>query len=1161
MRRAGVSWMALTLALAGSGGSAAAQTVISPDLGAARGLGTIVGQSGATYTIDGGTLAGANLFHSFERFSLGAGDTARWVRSSGDGAAVANVISRVTGGEASRISGTIDSQALPGAAFYFVNPAGVVFGPGARLDVPAAAHFSTAGELRFADGTAFATATPDGSTLSIAAPRSFGFLGGEGDIALAGLAETFAAPGAQLTFTGANVTVGDSALRFRGLTLAAVGDGAGELDFADPTAGASGGAIEVANSQLLALAEGAPGGGVRIAGAAVTLDATRITSDSGGDFRGGEVSLRARDTLTLSGVNLGASSRGAADGGDVTLEAGRIVGSAGSIFSVALGAGRGGDVSLTAGAISLDGNLAVASTSSAAGEGGAVRLAATESLDLNSASVTAFTFGPGQGGDVSLSAPALSMAGGAAVTGSVEGGRPGDVRLSGETIAVSGGGVLGSAPGAASDTGRLSIQATRSIEAVGVFMTAVTYSEGGAGEIALAAPQIFLQQANINSSSFGEGGVGTVSIRGERITLDETQIEAESYGAASIREGLIELVASGDLLVRLGRVSSTAYGAAGGGTIVARGANVTLDGAQIESNTLGEGSGGRVDVTASGALRIDNAVVSSNASAAGNAGDVSLRGATILLDTGARISSDTLGAGHAGAVRINGGAVRMLNGAAVTSQGVAGTGDAGSVEIAADSLTLADAFISSDAQSLGRAGAVTIRAGSVELDGGDREFTYISSDTLGLGAGGDVTLEARSVALRGRGYISSVTRGDAEAGNVSLKATTLTIQGGSYVSSDSLDGAGQAGDVTIAVDRLNLQGEAGRLSYISSDAFGGTAGTVSVEAKSIDVKGALISSDTYGGGRAGDVSVKTGQLSLDNAGIRSGTFSSGPAGNVAVIASGVSLDNAAAITSEAFPGASGAAGVVGVKADTLVLQGGAKVTTVSGNANRAGTVRLDVADLNLAGAGTQVTSENRAGDVAGGYAADAVGDAGDIGIVARRIRIADGARISTNSLFGAAGEIRIAMPTDALIVLEGADAPGSIQTSSGAGTGGRITIAAPRAIISNGGSILALGEQRGANVVIQSRYFINSADRTNVVAVDGEFVLAAGLYDVSSGTVNRNLSVVDASKVLRGQCPAVRSTGEVSQLITRPVGPYSRGAPAAAPQATSSPAPGEGACP
>ena len=161
-------------------------------------------------------------------------------------------------------------------------------------------------------------------------------------------------------------------------------------------------------------------------------------------------------------------------------------------------------------------------------------------------------------------------------------------------------------------------------------------------------------------------------------------------------------------------------------------------------------------------------------------------------------------------------------------------------------------------------------------------------------------------------------------------------------------------------------------------------------------------------------------------------------------------------------------------------------------------------------------------------------------IKADGLTVSDGGRITTNSFAGAAGRITIGIDRPGILVLEGARAPGVIQTSSGAGTGGEITISDPLAIISNGGSILALGQQRGANVTLQSRYFINSSDRSNTVAVDGDFRLETGIYDVSSGTVTRDLSVLDASRVLRGQCPAARSSGAISQLITRPVGPYAR---------------------
>src|SRR5688500_8193828 len=69
---------------------------------------------------DLGTRAGRNLFHSFERFSLGTGERATFTGPN----QIRNVISRVTGGAPSDIDGTIAST-IPGADFFFINPAGV----------------------------------------------------------------------------------------------------------------------------------------------------------------------------------------------------------------------------------------------------------------------------------------------------------------------------------------------------------------------------------------------------------------------------------------------------------------------------------------------------------------------------------------------------------------------------------------------------------------------------------------------------------------------------------------------------------------------------------------------------------------------------------------------------------------------------------------------------------------------------------------------------------------------------------------------------------------------------------------------------------------------------------------------------------------------------
>src|SRR4051812_18980534 len=118
-----------------------------------------------------GTRTGDNLFHSFEKFGIATGQTATFT-GPGD---IKNVISRVTGGEISNIDGELASK-VGQADLYFLNPAGVMFGPNATLDVPGSFHVSTAHELRFADGVRFSALDKTGSGLTVAAPEAFGFL-------------------------------------------------------------------------------------------------------------------------------------------------------------------------------------------------------------------------------------------------------------------------------------------------------------------------------------------------------------------------------------------------------------------------------------------------------------------------------------------------------------------------------------------------------------------------------------------------------------------------------------------------------------------------------------------------------------------------------------------------------------------------------------------------------------------------------------------------------------------------------------------------------------------------------------------------------------------------------------------------------------------------
>ncbi|MEX0269766.1 filamentous hemagglutinin N-terminal domain-containing protein [Leptolyngbyaceae cyanobacterium UHCC 1019] len=121
---------------------ALAQITIAPD-----GTNTGVKQAGNTFNITGGTQAGSNLFHSFQQFGLNAGQIANFLSNP----TIANILGRVTGGDASIINGQIQVTGS-NANLYLMNPAGIVFGANASLNVPGSFTATTANAIGFRPG-------------------------------------------------------------------------------------------------------------------------------------------------------------------------------------------------------------------------------------------------------------------------------------------------------------------------------------------------------------------------------------------------------------------------------------------------------------------------------------------------------------------------------------------------------------------------------------------------------------------------------------------------------------------------------------------------------------------------------------------------------------------------------------------------------------------------------------------------------------------------------------------------------------------------------------------------------------------------------------------------------------------------------------------------
>ncbi|MBL1177968.1 filamentous hemagglutinin N-terminal domain-containing protein [Pantanalinema sp. GBBB05] len=167
------------------------------------------------FDITGGTRSGGNLFHSFQQFGLSTGQIANFLSHP----AIQNILGRITGGNISRIDGLI--QVTGGNSnLFLMNPAGIIFGAHARLNVPAAFVATTANGIQLGNSWFNAIGSNNYANLT-SNPDSFAFLGNAGAILNAGVLT--ANPGQQITLLG-GVVVNTGTISAPGgtITIAAV---------------------------------------------------------------------------------------------------------------------------------------------------------------------------------------------------------------------------------------------------------------------------------------------------------------------------------------------------------------------------------------------------------------------------------------------------------------------------------------------------------------------------------------------------------------------------------------------------------------------------------------------------------------------------------------------------------------------------------------------------------------------------------------------------------------------------------------------------------------------------------------------------------------------------------------------------------------------------
>ncbi|MEQ8758113.1 MAG: CHAT domain-containing protein [Coleofasciculus sp. G1-WW12-02] len=185
---------------------------------ASDGTGTTVTQNGNQFDIQGGSLSSdeTNLFHSFQEFGIDSGQIANFLATPN----MRNILGRVMGENSSIINGLI--QMTGGTAnLYLMNPAGIVFGSDAQLNVPADFTATTATGIGFGNNW-FNAFSNNNYQQFVGDPSQFAFDLSQGGIIING-GELAVEPGRDLALLGGQVVnTGELTASGGTITIAAV---------------------------------------------------------------------------------------------------------------------------------------------------------------------------------------------------------------------------------------------------------------------------------------------------------------------------------------------------------------------------------------------------------------------------------------------------------------------------------------------------------------------------------------------------------------------------------------------------------------------------------------------------------------------------------------------------------------------------------------------------------------------------------------------------------------------------------------------------------------------------------------------------------------------------------------------------------------------------
>jgi filamentous hemagglutinin family protein len=982
------------------------------------------------YDITGGTRPGngPNLFHSFGGFNVPTNNIANFLNDSG--LPTANILGRVTGGNPSNIFGTIQTTGFGNANLLLMNPAGMVFGPHASLNVGGSVSFTTANYLKLADGARFnALPGPQDTSLSAAPVAAFGFLGPNPAAIVVKGGQLSVPDGAGITLVGGDITVQGGMLENGTIQPTHLSAPNGRIHMASVASGGEVhavtleqspningqsfealGTIQIIEGSVLNV-DGAHAGSVAIRGGSFVLNESIITADSTAGSHGGSVAISASNVKVENKAAIRSNGQDAGTPGTITIQG--VAGNGSPAAEV------------------LVDNATISSTADAnsvATAGGAITITAERVVLNNGTYITADTHGAAPAGDITFNVDSLATKGGPI---------------------------------------RLHVFPESRITNPIISQTGVLIESSSTSPDAAAGPA-----GNITIQ--GVNGPGSMA---KEVTLEDTILHARSFGGtAATRPGSIGITADLVSLSNQVEIYTTSNGSSPPGDVtlnvntlrsnlnpdesVIEGLPVLI-GSPSEKPDASAGSPGKVTISgpakgstdpakliALGNTEIDTFVVSGSPPPPGQTpGPIIVTADTVVLTNRAIFVTTSAGAAPAGNIMLNVDTLR--------------------VNVTPDGQPISTAnrvFLNSPGGGLdstgGPAGTVTISGlGPESTDAARLVALHNMSITTAVEGGnpslppGTITITADTMTMSGKTEIFAFTFSSAPAGHLFLNVNTLRAnvnpdgtlindgQPRSLLESNSFSKeltAGKAGTITISGIRPETTDAAQLIALnnaeISTTVVGGTAATtpatVTITADTVHLTNSPnIHTDTSAAAPAGNLILHLNSLSADQkSSISSGTSGPGHGGNISINATdSVTLSNGSSIT--ASSSGQGNAGNITINAGSQFLSNNGSVTTEASQAS-GGNITLQATD-SIRLINSQINTSVQGGPTTAGgnitidpavmtlqnsqiLAQANQGQGGNINITAGTFLADQTSLVSASSQFGLSGAVNIQSPVSSL---------------------------------------------------------------------------------------------------------------------------------------------------